>query len=457
MPDKNYSHIFNYISGTPWAIIPESFDQIHQIVSDRSRGIELDRAAIEARGVKLGSTKAPRQIVKQGRTALIPIDGTIAKKMNMFMEISGGTSTEMLQKDIQSALDNRDIDSILLDVYSPGGSIEGVFELSDFVYQSRGKKPIVAYANSVMASAAYLIGSAADEIIAYDSSLVGSIGVISIYYEISKAAEENGTKYTVIKAGKYKGAGNNVEPMTTEAKEYLQSLTDYYYTLFIDAVARNRNISAKKVLEMAEGKVFIGQQALDVGLVDKLGNFDFALQRAEKRRKRMDLATLKAENPEIVTALREEGHKTGLEEGKQAGIKMERERISQIREVTPEGQQDLAEQYIKDGTSVENAMRGFLTAAKAMKTAEVKAENTLRQTKLEDLKLNAPVPVAPQKTEEPKKDLSSLPIEERAKIMWDNSPADRAEFEGLGGYPAFLAYVKNYEKGLIKGKGTGLN
>ena len=132
-----------------------------------------------------------------------------------------------------------------------------------------------------MASAAYWIGSAANQVIVERTAQVGSIGVLYMHYDWSKYDAEMGLKVTVITSGKYKAIGNNAEPLSDDARAIIQAEMDQIYDLFIETVARNRGVSTEKVLvDMADGRVFIGQQAVEAGLADQTGSFEDALEAA---------------------------------------------------------------------------------------------------------------------------------------------------------------------------------
>jgi signal peptide peptidase SppA len=234
------------------------------------------KLTVEEAEAKIGDNKdRPNAPYMKGSTAVIPILGPLAKKMNLFTAISGGTSYEMLQKNIQEALDDKKVKDILFDVDSPGGSVDGLFDLADFMLGCRDKKPMRALANGMMTSAAYLLGSSANEVMATSASIVGSIGVITAHYDYSKAQEMQGVKKTYLYSGRYKAMGHDSEPLTDEARKYIQSQLDHYYTMFVDAVAENRGVDKDTVLsKMADGKIFIGEQAMEGGLIDGIGTFD---------------------------------------------------------------------------------------------------------------------------------------------------------------------------------------
>lgn len=213
--------------------------------------------------------------------AIIPINGTIFKRGSFWSYLYGGTPLSFLNQVLTAAMDDNDVEAILLDMDSPGGQVSGTDAFSDLVYSAREKKPVVAFANGTMASAAYWIGSAADKVIVERTAQVGSIGVLYMHNDWSKYDADLGIKVTVIAAGKYKAIGNNAEPLSDEARAIIQAELDQIYGLFIETVARNRGVSTETVkTDMADGRIFIGRQAVDAGLADETGTFNDALDAA---------------------------------------------------------------------------------------------------------------------------------------------------------------------------------
>ena len=270
--------IIDLVQQTAWAITEPMLDVIHNIIYSKYFGNGIDMAQVEATlGKKLDNTY---DVSTVNTVAVIPMHGVMGKRMNMFSRISGGVSTELVKRDIQMALDNPDIDAIVLDIDSPGGMVAGVKVLSDFIYESRDKKPIVAHANGLMASAAMWVGSAASLITASDGTAnVGSIGVITVHYDYSKMDEMDGIKRTHLYAGRYKAMGNDAEPLNKDAKDYIQKQIDNLYTIFVNDIARNRNASIDKVLtEMADGKIMLADDAIKVGLIDRIATLEETIQ-----------------------------------------------------------------------------------------------------------------------------------------------------------------------------------
>lgn len=286
-----YSHICQYVTGTPWAILPEKMDEILSVLAFRVNGGEFTAEEINAR---IGSGSAKAKAAKQGAVAVIPVYGTIAHRMSLLGESSGGASTETISAMVQQVAADDSVGTIVLDVDSPGGTIPGVSELAAEIRAARQNKRIVAVSNSLMASAAYWIASQADEIVSIPSGTVGSIGVFTAHQDLSKKLEQDGINVTLISAGKYKVEGNPFEPLSDEAKAVLQARVDDAYTSFVQDVAKGRNVTAKDVREgYGQGRALAAKDALSAGLIDRIETMDQTLSRLtgandSERRRRME-------------------------------------------------------------------------------------------------------------------------------------------------------------------------
>jgi signal peptide peptidase SppA len=266
---------------SPWAIMPEKLYEIQAIYSTHLRGEKIDIKGIEAMlGKPLNNEKKPYQEIDG--VAIIDINGIISKRMNMFTQISGGVSSQIAMKDFRQAFDDPEIKAIILLIDSPGGTVDGTEDLANTIYEARQQdvKPIVTFADGLMASAAYWIGAAADRIyISGDTAQVGSIGVVATHIDYSQYEAKIGIKTTEIYAGRYKRITSEYEPLTNEGRQYLQNRVDYYYSIFANTMARFRPEKLQipeddGVIPWADGKVFIGNQAIDNGLVDGVSTFD---------------------------------------------------------------------------------------------------------------------------------------------------------------------------------------
>jgi signal peptide peptidase SppA len=242
-----YTHILNYVASQPWAILPSKMDELMAVLAYRAAGHVFTEDEIQAR---IGSGAAGVSAPSGSAIAVVPLRGVIAHRMGGMDESSGGMSAERFTRMIQAAVADPQIGTILLDVDSPGGTIPGLQEAADAVYQARDTKKFVAVANSKMASAAYWIASQAHEIVGIPSALepsIGSIGVFVVHQDLSAALEKEGIKTTIISAGKHKTDGNPFQPLSDTRRAQLQGAVDETYGAFIKAVARGRGVSASDV------------------------------------------------------------------------------------------------------------------------------------------------------------------------------------------------------------------
>ena len=195
-----------------WAMQPEYLEAILDVLQLRAQGVRATRAEIEQRlaAAKHGALgNGTRVSPSSGDIAVLPLMGVIAQRASMVQGMSGpsGTGLDQFLASFDAAMADESISAIVLDVDSPGGAIYGVQEAADHIAGARGTKRIIAVANAQMASAAYWLSSAADEVVATPSGEVGSIGVYTVHSDLSAAYGREGVKQTVIKAGKYKAEG----------------------------------------------------------------------------------------------------------------------------------------------------------------------------------------------------------------------------------------------------------
>ena len=262
---SQYNQIVSGITNTAWAIMPTKMDEIMCLLSNHAEGITTEAYA---------ATKRSRS--QYNKTAVLPLYGVISQKMNLMTQYSGGTSTDIFGSWLDETLADDTVGRIILDVDSPGGSVYGIAELSRKIFKARGKKPIIAVANSLIASAAYWIASAADEIHVTPGGEVGSIGVIAVHVDRSEANKQEGYNVSYITAGKYKAEGNPDEPLSEEAQGFIQSRVDDYYSMFINDVARNRGVSTDKVLNsFGQGRVYGADMAIKNKMADKKSTFEY--------------------------------------------------------------------------------------------------------------------------------------------------------------------------------------
>jgi signal peptide peptidase SppA len=280
MTVKRRSHKFRRIRaaiyGEPLAILPDKLASISELIELSIAG---ERFTAEEIALRIGPQRAAgRDLAQSDSIAVLDLFGVIAQRSSMMAETSGGTSTIAYGKVFDEALADPNVKAIVLNVDSPGGSVSGVSELASKIYAARGQKPIIAVANSLMASAAYWIASAADEVVAAPSAYVGSIGVITMHRDASAAYKKEGIKPTIISAGKYKAEANDTGPLSEEALAAIQDRVDKAYSRFASAVAQHRSTQVTAVLNgYGQGRVLNADDAIQAGLADKVGTLESVL------------------------------------------------------------------------------------------------------------------------------------------------------------------------------------
>jgi len=267
----------DFAIGTPWAINPRHLDNL---IVNYTEYLKNPAERIQALSIKFSDEDDPGYVVDNG-VAIIPISGPISKSQGIFSFLFGGTSYAEIADAFSKAVQDDEIGAIVFDIDSPGGTVAGVEAVGDLIFNARGEKPIISFANGMMASAAYWLGSAAETIVGTKTSEIGSIGVLMIHGDQSKMDKQMGLKITYLTAGKYKALGNPHEPLGDTAKAIFKEELNEIYTVFVDTVARNRDIEFETVLtNQADGRVFVGQQSKDRGMIDEIGSLSLAVDLA---------------------------------------------------------------------------------------------------------------------------------------------------------------------------------
>jgi protease-4 len=204
------------------------------------------------------------------------------------------TSSEDLVRQFKKYRETRSIKGIILRVDSPGGGAVASQEMYQEVKKTRESgKPVVVSMGALAASGGYYVSCGATKLVANPGTLTGSIGVISEFLQLQEALGKIGVGVKTIKSGKLKDAGSPMKKMSTEDEQYFQALMDDVHHQFIGVVEAERKLDHKKILSLADGRVFTGKQAVELGLVDTLGSFEDAVTIAA------DLAGIKGE-PSLV-------------------------------------------------------------------------------------------------------------------------------------------------------------
>jgi signal peptide peptidase SppA len=282
--DNHYPQIVRAILARPWAIDPDSlaWASIVEVLALRASGQLFSDEQIAAR--LAAAQNGPRNGGgRQRNVAVIPIYGVISPRQSMMASTSGGTSTASITEDFRAALRDPEVDGIVFDVDSPGGSVEGVDELAAEILAARGQKPIAAHANHMAASAAYWAIAGADEINVSPSGMVGSIGIFTAHDDLSEAQAKLGVKRSVISAGKYKAEGAMGQPLSEDAVAHLQDQVDTFYGMFTSRVARGRGVPVDTVRNgYGQGRGVLAKKALDMGMVDRIGSIEDTIRRVAR-------------------------------------------------------------------------------------------------------------------------------------------------------------------------------
>jgi ClpP class serine protease len=350
----------------PWLMLPDALDNLLTI-SDRM-GDPL--ALATKRGEQLEET---RRVTLRGNVALVPVIGPIFRYANLFTEISGATSTQVLGSDIQRALDDPKVKSIVLNIDSPGGVASGINELAELIYQGRSRKRIVAYIGGIGASAAYWIASAAHEIVIDEASLAGSIGVV-VEAVIDDEKASGRTRYQIVS----RNAPNKRPDLgTEEGRAKLGETIDALGDVFVGKVARNLDVAAEQVPEMGDhGGIRVGADAVKHGLAHRVGSLESLITELAKpafnstRTNTMttvkttaDLRTALAAGTDPTTIEIAQAEQPDLSAIRTEAATAERERIKGINALASKGFEKEVEAAIEDGSSVEATAMVMFKAA----------------------------------------------------------------------------------------------
>ena len=211
------------------------------------------------------------------KVAIVEVEGIIG------VAASGGVDTDAIVRMLGEHRDNPSVAAVVLRVNSPGGVVAPTQEIFAAVERVRAAgKPVVASMGSVAASGGYYVAIAANRVYANPGTLTGSIGVVMQLANVEGLLKKVGVDYIVVKAGAYKDIGNIARPMKPEERQVLQALLDDVYGQFVKAVAERRGLDEKTVRAFADGRIYSGQQARALKMVDEMGGLEDAIEAAAK-------------------------------------------------------------------------------------------------------------------------------------------------------------------------------
>lgn len=394
------THLLEYLTSNRWAMDRATLDRFRGVIERHLNGERRDASEIEAvvekrdREIKIEDARV------DGGVAVIPISGVIAPHARLVNGASQprGTSVGAIRKQMRAAIGDPSVHTLLFDIESPGGSVQGIDDLAEEIRAARDAKRIVAHTDSLMASAAYWLASQAHEVYATRSADVGSIGVYAVVDDYSKRYESTGVKTHVVSSGGHKGAGVPGTEITAEHLAEFQASVDATNDLFVAAVAEGRGVDEKGVRKSWNtGQTWMGSRASSLGLIDGVETFEGLLGRLQREQGEQS-STERAARAANMESETEEGDAmdekkkseptveapaVDLEKVRAEGVEAERARVKAIREAAHETQRELADELVENGVSAEDA-RSALHAdlvsrfdaaqAEAEAAAAVKAE-----------------------------------------------------------------------------------
>lgn len=280
---RSANRILDFYASKVWAIQEASLQEMYGIyraaLERRELGAEFDPEAVATKtGKRLDNTRTVE--IRDG-VAILPVSGPIFRYANLFTQISGATSIDVLAKDFNEALENPRVRSILLEINSPGGEVDGTAEFAQQIFDARNSdKHIVAYVSNLGASAAYWIASSCDEIVAQESASLGSIGVVGT---VCVHKEKGHVEFVSSQS-----PNKRPDPATESGRSQIQEHIDDLADVFISAVARNRGWTADQVIDKGgAGALRVGRKAVSAGLADRLGSLESVITDLSSRSRKV--------------------------------------------------------------------------------------------------------------------------------------------------------------------------
>ena len=440
-----------------WAILETELSKLEVLykgfTTDMIAGLEKDSKLVFD-GLEETQTRLSPDVSIVNNVGILRIEGVITQKSDIFTMIFGGATLDTLAEDFRSLVENDDIDTIILDIDSPGGTVSGVQEFANMVFDAREKKRIISISSSIMASAAMWIGAAADIVLISGGTVVtGSIGVLTTHVDVSGLEQDLGIKTTEITAGREKRIASTFAPLTDVGRSTLQAQVDKIMEVFVGDIAKFRGVSDQEVRSnMADGKTFIGDNAVKAGLVDDIKAFDLLIETINDggfdmglfSKKEANLDNLKADHSALYNEAESIGFEKGCietnkdfeskkqqytNEGLSAGAEAERARIQGINDCTIIGQEALAKTLVDDGKTTPG--EAAIQMINANKKANVDGLNKIANTSAKPVE---------DETEETVVDKAEM----TAKQKWDADPKLAKEFDSFEAFEAAEKNADNY-------------
>jgi signal peptide peptidase SppA len=372
-------HIADRVLNTPLLLLPSKAEVVMAVLGGRI-GINSPEASRFVGESHIEDEAGKRYVpfkVSEG-VGVVTITGSLVNRGAWVGASSGLTSYEGIQHQLNTAKNETAVNTVLLDLHTPGGEAVGAFETAAVVRELAKKKRVVAFINGMAASAGYAIASGATEIVTTETGVSGSIGVVLLHADFSRKLDRDGITPTLIHAGARKVDGNPFQPLSKDVKANLQAEVDALYEAFLKTVHLGRG--SRLTVDAAratEAETFIGQAAVERGLADRVGTFETALAdlvRATPTRRKTAMDTRTFSQAELDTAVataRAEGVTQGtatmaaaVAEATKAGATAERTRIQAITGLEEaKGRETFASHLAMNTAHTVEEAKGLLAAA----------------------------------------------------------------------------------------------
>lgn len=407
-----YPHLAAQIFNVPLLVHPQKLDAIIAGLGERLVGVKVEAVATEPGAAlpaevfstRRGSFSDAGYAVTDGVAVIFGSGALVHRTRFQAADSSFFVGYNSLAQQLEAAQDDAEVHAVLQIYDSPGGEVAGAFEYGDRIHAQRGRKPMWAIADTMAASAAYLAGSAFEQLAVTATGYLGSIGVVLRHVDFSRALANDGIAVTQIFAGAHKVDGNPYEPLPKSVQADLQAEVEGIYDMFVAAVERNRGLDARAI-RATQAATYRGEAAVKHGLADRVATADQLISELAALRARsypvgqsarstastkgasmsgntqggqtaaqtpaappvqLTRETLKQENPALFASLQDEFTK--------AGAAAELQRQKDVRAQALPGHEKLIEQLAADGkTTGAEAAQQVLAAERGARDAAAKA------------------------------------------------------------------------------------
>lgn len=445
------------ILNSPWMIDIKYHQEMSMLYRSHMLGDKIDFKAFES--AFDSEAKNENELNVQNGIAIINVTGPLTPQASFFSFFFRGTSMPDISRQLKIADESSDVKEKLYFMNTPGGAVEGAFELAEQTFESSKIKPIRTFTNGMIASAGYLLASATDEIIiSSETNQIGSIGVISTKSDWTEYDKKMGIEYTEYVSGKYKNIGSPDRKRDDFEDKAIQGTVDYLATVFFEKVSKYRGLDID-FIDSLQASILIGKQAIDAGLVDGVSTFDKLIYSGvssaeampslktlniteEKMGDTITIANLESDNKDVYTAVKDQGKIEGVSEG----MISERARIKGIYASALPGQESIAEECIDAGMSIGDSAQKMIADHKTKLKA---TSETLKTEAAAPVVIDEVVPVV--QTKAPDKDVvkSGTP-----KEQFEASVELQKEFGDIETYEAFMKAEEAGQVRILKSEVT---